>query len=333
MINLQNIHWALPENYIYFFVLLPVLAVLVYKWVASQRVVRLLSKSPQHAHFLQHASGARITIRMILWFIALFFLFVVLLRPQWNKKEETVVQESRDVFIALDISRSMLAQDLKPNRLEFAKAKIKELVNTLSCERVGLILFSGSSFVQCPLTRDYGAFFMFLDQIDAEIISSGTTALDQAIANALEAFKDIHKKNKLLVIVTDGEDFSRNLAQLKTEAQKQGITIFTLGIGTIEGAPIPVLNAAGQSIGHQKDKKGSVVISRLNEGILQTLAADVGGMYIHATPDRSDITSLIALLERIEKEKTEDKKFNVYDEQYPLFLLISFIALVIEWVL
>jgi Ca-activated chloride channel family protein len=329
-----EINWAYAQNAKYFLLLIPVLIILIYKWRRSQLVIRLLSHASFKNKFLQKASLIRITIRSILWFIALVFLFITLLRPQWNKKEQIVAQEARDLFIALDISRSMLAQDIKPNRLEFAKQKIKDLVNELSSERVGLILFSGSSFIQCPLTSDYAAFFMFLDQIDVETISSGSTAIDQAIAQALEAFKSAgNKKNKLLIIVTDGEDFSSNLVQLKNEAHRENLIIFTLGIGTQQGAPIPLFDENGKQVGHQKDRKGAVVISRLNDVILKNLVHDVGGIYIHAQKGDSDIIELIKKLETIEKEKIEDKKYSQYEDQYPIFLMISFIALLLEWLL
>lgn len=331
---IEYIHWAAPQRISYFFFLIPALLLLVYKWRRSQLVIRLLSKSPQSMKLLQKASLWRLTLRMILWFVALVFLFLVLLRPQWHKKEKIVSQEGRDLFIALDISRSMLAQDMKPNRLEFAKNKIKSLVHELSSERIGLILFSGSTFIQCPLTTDYGAFFMYLDQIDVETISSGTTAIDQAIAQALKAFKATPlKKNKILILVTDGEDFSSNLSEIKKEAQQEGLIIFTLGVGTVQGAPIPLYDHSGKQNGHQKDKKGAVVITQLNEGILKTLADDVGGIYIHAMSDDSDINMLIKRLEKIEKEKREDKKISAFEDQYPVFLLVSFFALLLEWIL
>ena len=272
--------------------------------------------------------------KMMLLGVASLFLFVALLRPMWNKKEETVEQEGRDLFIALDISRSMLATDCNPNRLICAKNKIKKLLPMLSSERVGLILFSGSSIIQCPLTTDYGAFMMFLDAIDAETVASGTTALDQAIAKALEAFgamKD--KKNKLLVIFTDGEDFSSNLTTIKRQAIQQGLHIFTVGVGTQEGAPIPLYDPYGKQIGHQLDDKGNVVITHLNEGILRSVAQDSGSIYLSATADDSDLRSLVHAVSSFEKEKIEDKKIAMLEDQYHYFLLVSFICLLLEWIL
>lgn len=333
MSAMHTIHWGSAQNGIYTLLLVPVIILLAYRFWRSYTVIRVLTQFGAHK-FLHNASLLKLFVRSALYFLAFLFLCLALMRPQWNKKEQIVMQEGRDLFIALDISGSMLATDMSPNRLEFAKKKIKALVNSLSSERVGLILFSGSTFVQCPLTSDYGAFFMFLDQVDTQTISSGTTAIDKAIAQALEAFaSSSNKKNKLLVLVTDGEDFSTNLSQLKQQAHDQGMIIFTVGIGTATGAPIPLYDQQGKQQGHQKDKNGAVVISRLNEALLQTVAADVGGMYLHATPNAADIGQLVKKLERIEKEKNEEKKWSAYEDQYPLFLLVTFIALCLEWIL
>jgi len=244
------------------------------------------------------------------------------------------MQEGRDLYIALDISRSMLATDSSPNRLICAKEKIKRLIKKLSCERVGLILFSGSAFVQCPLTSDYAAFHLYLDAVDAELISSGTTALDQAIRQALTSFVSIpERKSKLLVLFTDGEDFSHNLNDIKQEATDSHLSIFTIGVGTPEGAPVPLFDHHGNIIGHQKDAKGGVVISRLNEGILRTLSQDAGGSYIRATDNDDDVTAFVSAVNAFEKEELAEQKFSRYEDQYHYFLLVSFICFALEWLL
>src|SRR5690606_8798990 len=209
-----------------------------------------------HFTLLCNVSPKKQVARIVFLSVVFIFLFIALLRPQWNKTEERIMQEGRDLYIGLDISRSMLAVDCKPNRLVYAKNKIKKLLKKLSCERVGLILFSGTAFVQCPLTSDYSAFYLYLDAVDAELISSGTTALDQAIQQALRSFSTMpDRKSKLLVLFTDGEDFSHNLSGIKKEAVEENLSIFTIGIGSTEGAPVPVFDAYGYPVGHQKDVK------------------------------------------------------------------------------
>lgn len=330
-----GVQWASTQNLIYLPVLVCIVGILIYAFIRRRRIIAMLATSRWSDLMVHAASPARSFLKTMLMMIGCSALFLALLQPQWDKKEETVEQQGRDLFIGLDISRSMLAQDITPNRLVFAKEKIKKLVKKLSCERVGLILFSGSTFVQCPLTSDYGAFFLFLDQIDAESISSGTTAIDAAIAQAIEAFKrGVDRKNKLLVLFTDGEDFSSNLAQIKEEAVNTGMHIFTMGVGTADGAPIPLFDARGNQQGHQLDKKGKVVITRLNEGILYNLAQDSGGTYMRTQPENdADIDSLVRSVETFEKERMDDKKISKFHEQYPYFVGVSFICFILEWLL
>ncbi len=331
--TLFGITWSYLQA-LYFFPLL--IAAIILMTRRYQMVARVIAsfKSQRQKLLFSHNLRTRSLIKLILMCMGLTALFLTLLHPQWGKKEENIVQEGRDLFIALDISRSMLAQDIKPNRLTCAKQKIKRLTELLDCERVGLLLFSGSSFVQCPLTHDYGAFHMFLDTVDAETISSGTTALDQAINKVVTIFGSMPaKKNKLLVIFTDGEDFSSNLADIKQKAQAIGLHIFTIGVGTAQGAPIPLFDERGKQQGVQHDAKGAIVISRMNEGILKTLSRDTGAQYIKSTPNNTDIERLVEIVHAYEKEKLEDKKFERSEEQYPWFLCMSFICFILEWIL
>jgi Ca-activated chloride channel homolog len=279
-------------------------------------------------------SRPRLWIKKLLLGVGLLALFAMLLHPQWGKKESSVTQQGRDLFIALDVSRSMLAEDIKPNRLQVAKDKIKQLVTLLKSERSGLILFSGTAVLQCPLTQDSSAFSMFLDAVDAQTISGGTTALDQVISKAIEQFSNMPtKKNKLLVMVTDGEDFSSNLAALKSQAQAIGLHIFTIGIGTTHGAPVPTFDEYGNLSGYEKDARGNVVMSRLNEGILRTLAQDSGGQYFTATSDNQELVQLVHAVQKFEKEQWQERKVSKYIERYYIFAAISLLCFAFEWLL
>lgn len=330
----NGITWMAPGNTIFFILFAAAMLLLVYRWTRFCALIKQLGKPVGNKRFLYNVSLLRITIKNILWSLGFLLLFIVLLRPCWNKKEQAVIQEGRDVFIALDISRSMLAQDVTPNRLTFAKEKIKSLVRALESERLGLILFSGSSFIQCPLTKDISAFLLYLNQIDTDTVGSGKTALEQAISHALRAFEESGtKKNKLLIILTDGEDFSHDLASLKDKARQEGLTIFTIGIGTAQGAPIPIFDTQGKQTGHLRDKNGTVIISSLNDQTLQALAADLGGIYIHATPNADDLRALVRLVEMREKEQIEERSMTQLEEQYPIFLFVSFILFALEWLL
>ncbi len=326
------IHWGSLEYGWLFPVWVVAAVILLFRMHKKRAVARLLNANK---HQLAFFSLAKVQLKTLLYIVGLFFLFIALLSPQWKRKEENVVQEGRDLLIALDISRSMLAQDIAPNRLEAAKEKIKQLINLCLCERVGLLLFSGASFLQCPLTTDYSAFLMFLNHVDVESISSGGTAIDQAIRQALTTYKSMpERKNKLLAIFTDGEDYSSNLAGLKNEAEQSGMHIFTVGIGTTEGAPIPLLDEKGSLIGHQKDERGSVVITRLNESLLKDLSEKVGGTFIKSVDHgNSDMIALWNAIQQFEKERMNEQRVSNYENQYPYFVLFSLLCFLLEWVL
>ena len=283
---------------------------------------------------LANFSPQKLIMKMILLFGGILFFSLALLRPQLEEREQTVKQEGRDLLVALDISRSMLANDIKPNRLGCAKNKIKKLVDALKSERVGLIVFSGSSFLLCPLTSDRNAFSLFLDQVDLQTIASGTTAIDTALAKAVEVYERAPgKKTKLLVVLTDGEDFSSNLSALKAKAEKERVRIFTLGVATPGGAPIPFFDHQGRQVGHIKDENNKVVISKLNEGILRSLAHDVGGVYLPVSQDDEDVKQVEVWVSRFEKEIFDDLKLSLHEDQYPWFLLGSFLCFLLEWIL
>ena len=333
---MQQIHWATLYNFSWALIFLIMVAIcLMVRWYKTFKALQKLASPKWRSLLVLHGSVTRKTIKTVLFFIGALFLMLALLSPQWDKKEEKVEQEGRDLLIAVDISRSMLGSDVKPNRLEFAKEKIKKLLFNLSCERVGLLLFSGDTVMQCPLTKDYATFFMFLDHLDVETISSGTTTLDGAIHQALKTFENMpSKKTKLLCLFTDGEDFSTNLSGIKEQAAKEGMTIFTFGIGTKHGAPIPILDSKGKSVGFEKDGSGKIIMSKLNEGILKNLSDQTGGKYIHATPESNDdIAKLITLVQKFEKDALDDASVERYHEQYPYFVAVSLVCFALEWLL
>lgn len=327
----MNITWATLEN-IKYFVFYPLFVLIVgYKMFKTTRVIKALGKNPK---MFEHYSVVKLIIKTCLYIVGLFLLFLTLLSPQWGKKKDQVKQEGRDIIIALDISKSMLVQDMQPSRLEFAKRKIKDFLSLVDSDRVGLILFSSTSFVQVPLTRDFDSFVNFLDQVDSESISGGSTAIDKALGQALDMFDNTQLNNKKIVILfTDGEDFSMHLTDIKDRAQKENLIILSVGIGSAQGGPIPLYNAKGESIGHQKKKDGSVVISKLNEDMLRMLTQATGGIYIQSTQDNKDLQVMMKRIEDIEKKEFDTQKFSAYEHQYPYFVLGALLCLGVEWIL
>lgn len=306
----SGIHW---EHWYYFPAVIVcvviVTGILVYKLIRRRSAIRMLAATSRAQAMIMRYSSSRQIIKLLVSILGIILLGIAVMRPQWDRQEQMVEHQGRDLLIALDISRSMLCQDMNPDRLTYAKQKIRMLIKKLSCERIGLLLFSGAPFLACSLTTDYDSFFMFLDQVDAQTVSSGGTALDQAVQFSLDMFADMpERKNKIMVLFTDGEDFSGNVDAIRHEVQEQGLHIFSCGVGTQEGAPVPLFDHYGRSTGFQKDSQGTVVISRLNEQVLQQLVQDSGGTYIHTTDDDGDIALIMRLVQSFEKEKIDERK-------------------------
>lgn len=334
MLAFKEIYFAEPKNLIFLPLLFLILILLFRNYRRLKNGLKILVHSNYRVAILRNFSFWKLFIKNLLLALALFFLVLAFLRPQWGKKESVINQEGRDVLIVLDVSRSMLGQDLKPNRLKFAKLKIRNLLSKFDFERVALLLFSGEAFVQCPMTSDYSAFLMFLDQVDAETISSGTTSLGKAFSEMVKIFRAVvDRKNRLVVLLTDGEDFSVNLTAMKKLVREEQIKIFGLGVGTKEGAPVPVLSGEGLQVGHEMDESGKPVLSILNESLLKSICDEMGGVYMRASYDDSDINKIVEKIKQFEKEKFSDRKVSNFEERYPIFLGIVWVLLLLEWVL
>jgi len=260
-------------------------------------------------------------LRFLFTLFAALSLSCALFQPRWGFEEEMVQHEGRDLLVAIDISRSMLAKDYDISRLEMAKDTIKKLVAALSCERVGLVLFASSAWIQCPLTEDYDAIKNFVDMIDYDSVSSGSTDIAAPIMTALDVYERMpSKKNKILVLVTDGEDLVGNSSHIQQRAHDAGLSLFVIGLGTQEGAPIPCYDEHGTQTGHITHEDGSIVISRLCEESLRNLVNAIGGQYVPCGQDDQHITQLVSAVERYETELYRESSINKKKLQYPWFV-------------
>lgn len=256
-------------------------------------------------------------------------LALALAGPQWGFHWQEVRREGVDVIVALDTSRSMLATDVKPNRLARAKLAITDLVRELQGDRVGLVAFAGTAFVQCPLTVDYGAFAESLRAVHVGIIPRGGTALAAAIDTALDAFEARQGKHEALVLITDGEDHEGDVAAAAKRAAEHGVKIYTVGIGTTGGELIPA--GSGERDGFLKDRQGNVVKSRLDETSLQQIATDSGGAYVHGEgPDLGLALLYRDYIARMEKRELHTAMQRRYEERFQWPLLIAVLLLVAE---
>ena len=309
-------------------VVLGLCALVVTRFYQVQTSVNLLASQVHLQTLLQGFSTARHRMRLVLMLFGATSLLITFLQPQWGMQEQLVSRQGRDVVIALDISRSMQAADVKPTRLMQAKMKISQLVEKLAADRVGLILFSGSAMVQCPLTADHTAFKMFLDSVDVESFSSGTTAIDKALAAALGCYANQQgRSSKLVVLVTDGEDFSRNFSHAKAQAAQEGIKIAALGIGTEQGAPIPKFNYYGQQIGHEVGEDGKPAVTKLNSALLSSLASELAGVYTQ------DVQQIAAFIEQHDREHIDELELEQHQQRYPWFAAASALLLGLEFIL
>ena len=232
------------------------------------------------------------------------------------------------------ISLAACLQRINRSRLELAKDAVHKIVAALSCERVGLILFASSAWMQCPLTEDYNAVESFIDMIDYDSVSSGSTDIAAPINAALDLYERMpSKKNKLLVLLTDGEDLAGNRNQIQHRAQEAGLSLFVIGIGSEEGAPIPCYDEEGTHMGHITNDDGSIVISRLDAEQLKALVAAVGGQYIVHSATNEYVRKLIAAVMQQEKELMRERSVHKKRLQYPFFLVGAFCALGLEYLL
>lgn len=270
------------------------------------------------------------TIKALFIFVSLFLIIIALIRPQWGFEWKEVRRSGLDILIALDTSKSMLAEDVKPNRLERSKLAVKDLIKNLKGDRVGLIAFAGSAFLQCPLTVDYGGFLLSLDSLDVNTIPKGSTSIAGALRVALESYGGGVKKHKILVIITDGEDHEADPLPLTEKAKEMGIKIYTIGIGTREGELIPIKDPSGGT-SFLKDRSGNVVKTRLDEKTLKDIALTTGGSYVKAAGTGFGLDLIYKeKLSRLEKGEIENKRIKKFKERFQFPLVLALLLLCIE---
>jgi Ca-activated chloride channel family protein len=269
-------------------------------------------------------------LKAILILLSVFIMALALMRPQWGFEWKEVKRSGLDILIALDTSNSMLAEDVKPNRLERSKLAIKDLIKKLEGDRIGLIAFSGSAFLQCPLTVDYDGFMLSLNDLDVNTIPKGGTSLSNAIRVGLDSYEGGKKKYKVLVIITDGEDHEGKAGEWADMAKKQGIKVFTIGIGTKDGELIPVTDGSGGKV-YLKDRGGNVVKTRLDEATLQRIALTTGGSYVRATNTEFGLDLIYAeKLSKMEKREIKSRMVKKFYERYQIPLAFTLILLCLE---
>lgn len=284
----------------------------------DEKLVAFLSRSVDH--------GKR-RWKYFLFGLGAVFVVLALARPQMGTRLEEIKREGIDLVVVLDVSNSMLAEDIKPNRLMKAKYEIRRLVDMLQGDRIALVIFAGEAMVQVPLTLDYDAFLMILDNVDQNSIPVQGTAVASAIDVSTNAFVKGELKHRAMVLITDGEDHSGNPVEAAANAKSKGISIHTVGIGSTAGVPIPVYDQNGNKIGVRKDRSGNIVTTRLDAETLQRVSLETDGEYLD---NLEDLPTIIA---GMEKKQFEAKKFTQFEDRFQYPLALGMILMIIGYIL
>lgn len=301
-----------PE-YLYLLLLLPVFgALFAYSNYRRKKKIAAFGDSELVAQLMPNHSSFRVSLKYALLLLAFMSGVFLLARPQFGGKYETVKRRGVEVMIALDISNSMMAQDVAPNRLERAKLLVSRLIDKLNTDKVGLIVFAGEAFIQLPMTSDYVSAKMFLGDITPALIGRQGTNIADAVKLSMRSFTGSQSAAKTIVIITDGENHEPGALEAVQEASAQGIQVNVLGIGSPDGTPIPVSGTDD----YMKDRNGNVVVTKLNEDLCKQLAQAGGGIYSYISNNNSAQKAIDGQIEKLSKDDVESKVYTEYNEQF-----------------
>jgi len=284
-------------------------------------------------YIFQNVIYNRIYIKSWLLIIGCFFMIVASIGPQIGTRLSEYKREGIDIFIALDVSESMNAQDVTPNRIEKAKYELNRLINSLDGDRIGIIVFAGTAHIHLPLTTDYSAAKLFLKSIDTKIVETPGTSLSSVMNLAIDQIQKDNEKYKAIILVSDGEDHEGEAIEIAKIASDRQILFYTVGVGTIKGSPIPILSETGKRINFKKNNDGKIVTTILNEQILNKISNITGAEYYRIDNKANALSPLIKNLDLLDKKELKTQVFTEYEHRYQIFLLLSLICLFVEFLL
>lgn len=322
--------WGSPQNFSGFWALAA--AALLF-WLSSIRrraQIKRLGEAALVGRLMSSFSPRLRFAKRALLLAAIFFIVLALGQPHFRTKETLVERKGIDVMIAVDVSNSMLGKDISPNRLEKSKLELAGLIDRLKGDRIGIVAFAGDAIIQCPLTLDKNAAKLFLATISPSLIPAQGTAIAKAIDTAARAFSGKEKEFKAIVILTDGEDHEGDPLASARRAKEEGVRIFTIGIGTSDGSTLPA--EFGQQ-GIKRDRTGQIVLSKLNEPLLENIAKATGGVYTRASRGEIAVDRIAGEIRRMTKKGLKKEMSVEYEENYQAFLLPAFLLLLVQWAL
>lgn len=323
------------KEFFYALALLPALVAIYFASLYQRKkAIEKFGESSLFKKLSGESSLAKKNLKFILALIAFAFILIAMIDPETGSHLENINTNGSDIVIALDVSNSMNSEDIQPSRLERAKEAIQQLIDKLHGDRIGIVIFAGQSLVQLPITTDYNAAKMFLGQIQSNLISVQGTAIGEALtrsANLLlnEGDSTFSKRSKSIILISDGENFEDDAVAAAREAASRGIVIHTIGIGSPDGAPIPV-ESNGKVTGYMKDKDGNTVITKLNMNLMESIAMNAGGISVLATNSDVGLDKVIDQINKMKKSKVNLKRYSDYDEHFLIFAFIALILLIID---
>lgn len=322
---------ANPE-YLYALLVVPALMLFFfYSRLKRKKALALFGSKEILSTLMPNVSQSRPVLKFFVLMLALSSLILALARPQFGSKLRTEKRKGIELMIALDVSNSMLAEDIQPDRLERAKRAISQLVDKLSNDQIGLIVFAGDAYTQLPITADYVSAKLFLNSINPSMVPVQGTAIGSAINLAVKSFDPQFKGSKAIIVITDGENHEDNPVEAAKAAAEQGIAVYTLGMGLPQGGPIPVI-VDGQKT-YMKDKKGNIVVTKLDESMLQQIAEAGHGAYIRANNSQVGLNDLFSEINKMEKSELESQIYSDYDDKFQYFIALAIFLMIIDFMI
>ena len=320
------------EEDIWFWLFFLVLGMVVlFFWTAlwKRKTKRLYASAELLKRLSPDQSRFKAVLKLVVLAMALVCFCIALVNPKVGAKLETVTRKGVDIVFAIDVSKSMLAEDVAPNRLEKAQQLTAQIINNLVSDRVGIIAYAGKAVPQLPITTDYAAAKMFLQNMNTDMLSSQGTAIDEAIQLSRTYFNDAEQTNRVLVIISDGEDHKDLNLDIAKAAAKEGIKIFTIGVGSEKGGPIP-LKRNGIVMRYKKNQKGETVITKLNPNTLTAIAEEASGLFIQGQNTKQVTEKIAEILNKLEKKEFEAKEFSEFKDQFQWFLGLGLFFLILD---
>ncbi len=318
------------SEYLIFLAVLPILLGLFWWSVRRRRIfLERYSSAKMLMHLMPSRSAYKQPVKFFLLWSALAFLILGVANPQIGTKLEEVKREGVDIMIALDVSNSMKAEDIRPNRLESAKQEISNMIEKFQNDRIGIIVFAGESYLQLPLTMDYSSARLILSAIDVDIVPIPGAAIGSAIQLAKKSFAAGEKKHKVIVIISDGENHEDDAIAVAKEAHDDGVVVHTVGMGSPEGVPIPLYQNNVLS-GYRKDGEGNTVVTRLDEQTLRQIAEAGGGVFVRATNQEDELDEILRQVQAMEKKEFGAKIFTEYEDRFQYLLAVGLVLLLLD---